>query len=93
MTDGARLQEVYTDESYIHQHNYRDETFLYFPSDDRCLREKEPLKGKRFSCICTIQRGEMNNHTGSVKDSEWRFCPQNSTGDFQKNFNQLYVCY
>jgi hypothetical protein len=49
---GERLREVYTDESYIHEHYHRNEDSLHDPEDNEdVIYQKEKHKGRRY-CFC-----------------------------------------
>jgi hypothetical protein len=51
-----RLREVYTDESYIHEHYHRNEDSLWDPNDDQdVIYQKEKHKGRRYRFCAAIQ--------------------------------------
>jgi hypothetical protein len=98
---GERLREVYTDESYIHEHYHRNEDSLWDPNDDQdVIYQKEKHKGRRY-CFCAAIQGpdprvvveahqEPEDKAGMVPGSIWAFCPQkksNHQGDYHKVFN------
>jgi hypothetical protein len=82
-----RLREVYTDESYIHEHYHRNEDSLWDPNDDQdVIYQKEKHKGRRY-CFCAAIQGpdprvvveahqEPEDKAGLVPGSVWAFCPQ-----------------
>jgi hypothetical protein len=80
---GERLREVYTDESYIHEHYHRNEDSLWHPNDDQdVIYQKEKDKGRRY-CFCAAIQGpnpwggeEPEDLAGLVPGSIWAFCPQ-----------------
>jgi transposase len=95
----TRLREVYTDESYIHEHYHRLTDSLWDPNDDQDLQfGKDKHKGRRYCFCAAIQGpdprvdmpaipGEMAN---LVEGSVWAFCPQKKGdhhGDYHKVFN------
>jgi hypothetical protein len=52
-----RLREVYTDESYIHEHYHRNEDSIFDPEDDQdVIYQKEKHKGRRY-CFCAVIQG------------------------------------
>jgi hypothetical protein len=52
-----RLREVYTDESYIHEHYHRNEDSLFDPDNDEdVIYQKEKHKGRRY-CFCAAIQG------------------------------------
>jgi hypothetical protein len=96
-----RLREVYTDESYIHEHYHHNEDSLFDPDDDEdVIYQKEKHKGRRY-CFCTAIQGpdpcvvveahqEPEDKAGLVPGSIWAFCPQKKgdhLGDYHKVFN------
>jgi hypothetical protein len=92
--EDERLREVYTDESYIHEHYHRNEDSLFDPNDEQdVIYQKEKHKGRRY-CFCTAIQGPNplgeeateDDKAGLVPGSVWAFCslPQS----FQ--WNQLY---
>jgi hypothetical protein len=96
---GERLREVYTDESYIHEHYHRNEDSLYDPNDEQdVIYQKEKHKGRRY-CFCAAIQGpdphvaeatEAEDLAGLVPGSIWAFCPQKKgdhLGDYHKVFN------
>jgi hypothetical protein len=96
-----RLREVYTDESYIHEHYHRNEDSLWDPDDDDdVIYQKEKHMGRRY-CFCAAIQGpdppiiveahqEPEDKAGLVPGSIWAFCPQKKgdhLGDYHKVFN------
>jgi hypothetical protein len=52
-----RLREVYTDESYIHEHYHQNEDSLFDPNDEQAvIYQKEKHKGRRY-CFCVAIQG------------------------------------
>jgi hypothetical protein len=52
-----RLREVYTDESYIHEHYHCNEDSLFDPNDEQdVIYQKEKHKGRRY-CFCAAIQG------------------------------------
>jgi hypothetical protein len=50
-------EEVYTDESYIHEHYHQNEDSLFDPEDDQdVIYQKEKHKGRRY-CFCAAIQG------------------------------------
>jgi hypothetical protein len=97
-TPEERLREVYTDESYIHEHYHCNEDSLFDPNNEQdVIYQKEKHKGRRY-CFCAAIRGPNplgeeateDDKTGLVPGSVWAFCPQkksNHQGDYHKVFN------
>ena len=47
--EGERLREVYTDESYIHEHYNRNDDSLWDPNDKQDVKtKKDKHKGRRY---------------------------------------------
>jgi hypothetical protein len=64
-----RLREVYTNESYIHEHYHRNEDSLWDPIDDQdVIYQKEKHKGRRY-CFCTAIQGPARPLCGSGSTS------------------------
>ena len=83
-----RLLEVYTDESYVHQHHYIEKDDLYHPSS--LPESKSPHKGRRYCFISAIQFDTVTLQGNLVPNSYWRFCPSDAKsyhGDYHKVFN------
>jgi hypothetical protein len=96
---GERLREVYTDESYIHEHYHRNEDSLFDPDDDEdVIYQKEKHKGRRYSFYTATQGPnpiveapeEPEDLAGLVPGSIWAFCLQKKSdhqGDYHKVLN------
>jgi hypothetical protein len=96
-----RLREVYTDESYIHEHYHCNEDSLFDPEDDQdVIYQKEKHKGRRYCfcaaiqdsdpCVVVEPHQEPEDKAGMVPGLIWAFCPQkksNHQGDYHKVFN------
>jgi hypothetical protein len=94
-----RLQEVYLDESYIHEHYHRNDDSLWDPNDDQdVIFAKAPAKGRRYCFLAAIQGADPfvaepqlpHEKAGLVEGSVWAFCPQKKRdhqGDYHKVFN------
>ena len=83
-----RLQEVYSDESYIHHHHRNDKDNLYHPNNEH--EGKGPHKGRRFCFVAAIFGNGKQNRFGLVPGSVWIFCPNRKDdhlGDYHKVFN------
>ena len=54
--EGERLREVYTDESYIHEHYNQNNNSLWDPNDKEDVQtKKDKHKGRRYCFCCAIQ--------------------------------------
>jgi hypothetical protein len=86
-----RLREVYTDESYIHEHYHRNEDSLFDPEDDQdVIYQKEKHKGRR-QCFCAAIKGpnplveapeEPEDLAGLVPGSIWHSLCKGTTTKF-----------
>jgi transposase len=94
-----RKREVYTDESYIHEHYKGADDSLWDPDDDQDVKTtKDKHKGRRY-CFCAAIQGPNprvavpvlnEDKAGMVPGSLWAFCPQKKNdhqGDYHKVFN------
>lgn len=94
-----RLREVYTDESYIHEHYNRNDDSIWDPNDEQDVKySKDKHKGRRYCFCCAIQGPNprvaqailAKDEAGIVSGSVWAFCPQKKKdhqGDYHKLFN------
>ena len=81
----ARKREVYTDESYIHEHYHRNDDSIWDPNDEQDLQtSKDKHKGRRY-CFCAAIQGPNPrvanpsldcDKAGVVRESLWIFCPK-----------------
>ena len=88
MPESTRLQEVYTDESYIHHHHKSVRENLYFLDVDYFLKTQR--KGKKLCFVAAIQNNGRFSDAGLVPGSLRHFCPQQKKdhrGDYHKVFN------
>ena len=85
----AKLQEVYLDESYIHQHYVRHEDSIYDPNDEQDEQLRKPNKGRRICFLSAIRYKCGNNLSELISNSVWHFTPsaKNQKGDYHKAFN------
>ena len=96
-----RLQEVYMDESYIHEYYNCNDNSLWDPSDKQDLQiNKAPTKRSCYYFAAAIQGPDPRvvQHKGLSKEwkaslvpgTVWAFCPQRKrahTGDYHKVFH------
>ena len=96
-----QLQDVYTDESYVHEHYKRHRESLWDPNDEQDLQTRDKHKGGRC-CFCAAIKGPNprvrrprgpEDKAGLIRESIWIFCPQQKpgksnphAGDYHKNF-------
>lgn len=83
-----RLNEVYTDESYIHHHHKFVHENLYHGED--VYSDKSQHKGRRMCFVAAIETNGLKDDTRLVTGSMWAFCPSNKRdhkGDYHKVFN------
>lgn len=73
-----QLCEVYSDESYLHDHYQRDEHLLYGPNDDQDIKVRAQHKGRRYCIVAAIQSANphraVDNLAGLDPYSLWTFC-------------------
>jgi transposase len=96
---GERKREVYTDESYIHEHYNRNDDSIWDPNDEQdVMTSKAKHKGRRYCFVAAIQgpnpttpdSGAVGDMAGLVPGSVWAFSPRNTQGhqgDYHKVFN------
>lgn len=83
-----RLQEVYTDESYIHHHHQLTKDNLSHPEDGSEARA--PHKGRRYSFVAAVRENRKRGTAGLVPNSVWKFFPTSGKDhqcDYHKVFN------
>jgi hypothetical protein len=62
-----RLREVYTDESYIHEHYHWNKESLFDPEDDKdVIYQKEKHKGRCYCFCAAIQGPDPPSCSGSA---------------------------
>ena len=90
-----RMQEVYSDESYIHHHHRVDHDNLFHPEDSPT--GKMPHKGRRICFVAAIRGNGTSEIFELIPESVWSFCPinrQDHRGDYHKVFNaQNYLTW
>lgn len=77
---GAKLREVFTDESYIHQHYHHDDRSLYDPQDkDGVTKQKHHFKGDRYNIIGCILGPDLakpeNERADTLEDKGGWYAP------------------
>lgn len=94
-----RLREVYTDQSYIHEHYHRNDDSIWDPNDEQDVTtSKEQFKGRRYCFAHAIwganpaveEPTQAVDKAGLVPGAMWAFCPQKKgdhQGDYHKVFN------
>lgn len=85
-----QLQEVYLDESYIHQHYSKSNNSLYDPNDNEDIQSRQPHKGRRICFLAAIKNSIGDEKAGFVANSAWWFIPKGKNahgGDYHKSFN------
>jgi transposase len=94
-----QLREVYTDQSYIHEHYHRNDDSIWDPNDEQDVQySKDKHKGRRYCFAHAIQGANPRveeptlptDKPGLVPGALWAFCPQKKgdhQGDYHKVFN------
>ena len=94
-----RWREVYTDQSYIHEHYHRNDDSVWDPNDEQDVQHsKDQYKGRRYCFAHAIQGANPRveeptlptDMPGLVPGAMWAFCPQKKgdhQGDYHKVFN------
>ncbi len=74
LSQGIRMREIYTDESYIHHQNKNENENLYHPETNG-QDERRKYKGRRFCFVAAI-RGHGNSESANlISNPSWIFAP------------------
>ena len=88
-SENEKLQEVYLDESYIHQHCFRHEDSIYDSNNEQDNQMRNPNKGRQICFIPARSYKCGENNSCMVLISVWHFIPgeKQYKGDHSKAFN------
>ena len=89
-SEHLRLQEVYSDESYIHHHHHYEKGNLFLPEDK--YEKNNNQKGRRICFIAAIFAETNSNYAVLVPNSYWRFTPTRlklHQGDYHRAFKSM----
>ena len=68
--EGEKLREVFTDESYVHQHYHHDDRTLYDPADKQDIAQKKHrFKGDRYNMIGCILGPDLTKPEAEREDT------------------------
>ena len=90
LESNSKLEEIYLNESYIHQYYCRHDDSIYDPNDEQYFQLRKPNKGKRICFIAAIRYNYNEFKSGLVPNSLWHFIPtaNNQKGDYHTAFNR-----